>query len=162
VGEGHQADPKASRGSSEVRLGRLKGGRRIVATVEPFHGNAAVVYTEGPDRRKPWTRTVLDEQIRWGHAVACADLDGDGADEIVLGFRDPLPGPRGPGVNVYRAADPAAPTLQWDKHVVEDKGVATEDLTCADLNEDGRVDLVAVGRATGNVRIYWNEGPAKQ
>jgi hypothetical protein len=36
--------------------------------------------------------------------------------------------------------------------------VATEDLAAADLDGDGRVDVVAVGRATHNVRIYWNEG----
>jgi len=161
VGEGHQDDPKGSRGSSEVRFGRLKGGRPFVVTVEPFHGNAAVVYTQGSDPKGLWTRTVLDEQIKWGHALACVDLDGDGGDEIVLGFRDPLPGPKGPGVNVYRAADPAAQQLQWDKHVIEDKGVATEDLTVADFNDDGRLDIVAVGRATGNVRIYWNEGPSQ-
>jgi hypothetical protein len=28
----------------------------------------------------------------------------------------------------------------------------------ADLNGDGRMDIVAAGRKTGNVRIYWNEG----
>jgi hypothetical protein len=61
-------------------------------------------------------------------------------------------------VNVYRAADPSAEKLDWQKQVVEDKGVATEDLACADFNQDGRIDIVAVGRATGNVRIYWNEG----
>ena len=160
LGEGYQKDPKGSRGSSEVKLGRLKGGRRFIATVEPFHGNAVVVYTEGDDPKKLWTRTVLDEQIKWGHAVWCADLDGDGGDELVLGFRDPLPGPRGPGINVYRPKDPAAAALAWERHVIEDKGVATEDLTCADLNDDGRVDIVAVGRATGNARIYWNEGAA--
>jgi hypothetical protein len=162
IGEGHQADPKASRGSSELKLGRLKGGRRFVATVEPFHGNYAVIYTEpqGAGAETLWTRTVLDEQIKWGHAVWCADFDGDGGDEVVIGFRDPLPGNRGPGVSVYRASNPTGPKLDWEKHVVEDKGVATEDLACGDLNNDGRVDIVAVGRATGNARIYWNEGVA--
>ena len=157
IGEGHQADPKASRGSSEIRLGRLKGGRRFIATIEPFHGNFGVVYTEPEDGQKLWARTVLDEQIKWGHAIACADLDGDGSDEIVLGFRDPLPPGRGPGINIYRAKDPAAARLEWSKVLIEDKGVATEDLTTGDLNGDGRIDIVAVGRATGNVRIYWNE-----
>ncbi len=35
------------------------------------------------------------------------------------------------------------------------------DLFCFDLNGDKRVDIVASGRATKNVRIYWNEPPAK-
>ena len=140
VGAGHQEDPKASRGSSEVKLGRLPGGT----------GGAAGL----------WKRTVVDEQIKWGHAVWCADLDGDGGDEFVLGFRDPLPTSRGPGVNVYRAAAGSDPgdAITWEKHVIEDKGVATEDMTCSDLDGDGRIDIVAVGRATHNVRIYWNQG----
>jgi hypothetical protein len=165
LGEGHQPDDaKAPRGTSELKLGKLKNGRRFIGTVEPFHGNYAVVYTEpegGAGTDKLWTRTVLDDQIKWGHAVWCADLDGDGSDEFVFGFRDPLGGGRGPGVNVYRVKDPAAPKLEWEKHVVEDKGVATEDMACADLNGDGRIDIVAVGRATHNVRIYWNEAGGK-
>jgi hypothetical protein len=159
VGAGHQQDPMASRGSSEVKLGRLKDGRRFIGTAEPFHGNFVVAYTEGSDPKGMWKRTVIDEQIKWGHAVWCADLDGDGGDEFVLGFRDPLGTGRGPGVNVYRAAaSSGGDTVTWEKHVIEDKGVATEDMTCGDLNDDGWVDIVAVGRATHNVRIYWNEG----
>jgi hypothetical protein len=120
------------------------------------------VYTEAQGSRGGagglWTRFVLDEQIKWGHAVWCADLDGDGGDELVLGYRDPLGGGRGPGVNVYRVKDPSAATPEWEKHVIDPNGVATEDMACADLNGDGKIDIVAVGRATGNVRIYWNEG----
>jgi hypothetical protein len=26
------------------------------------------------------------------------------------------------------------------------------------VNGDGQIDIVAVGRATGNVKVYWNEG----
>jgi hypothetical protein len=173
VGAGFQDDPKGSRGASEVKVGRLKNGKRFIATAEPFHGNYVVAYTEGTDPKGLWKRTVVDEQIKWGHAVWCADLDGDGADEFVLGFRDPLPSSRGPGVNVYRASASSggapgggggsAETVTWEKHVIDDKGVATEDMTCGDLNGDGRVDIVAVGRATHNVRIYWNEGmPGRQ
>lgn len=164
IGSGHQGDPRAPMGSSEVKLGRLNGGRRFIATVEPLHGNYAVIYTEpkaGAGRDGLWTRTILDEQIKWGHAVWCADLDGDGGDEVVLGFRDPLPGSRGPGVNVYRLSDPSSDKLDWQKQVIEGNGVATEDMACADLNGDGRVDIVAVGRATKNVRIYWNEGAGR-
>jgi hypothetical protein len=36
-----------------------------------------------------------------------------------------------------------------------------EDLAVADLNGDGKLHIVAVGRQTGNARIYWNEGVKK-
>ena len=47
--------------------------------------------------------------------------------------------------------------MKWSG-IVEDGGVAVEDLAAADLDGDGRIDLIAVGRATKNVRIYWNLG----
>ena len=49
-------------------------------------------------------------------------------------------------------------STEWRRQLVDAGGVAVEDLAAADLNGDGRIDIVAVGRATGNVRIYWNEG----
>jgi hypothetical protein len=39
--------------------------------------------------------------------------------------------------------------------------MATEDLIVGDFNGDGRPDIVASGRATRNVKIYWNE-PERQ
>ncbi len=41
--------------------------------------------------------------------------------------------------------------------LVDDNTMACEDLRLADLNGDGRIDIVAAGRATKNVVIYWNE-----
>ena len=156
VGAGDQSNPAASRGSSEIRTGRLKQ-TPLIATVEPFHGTRVVAYTPPAGASGLWKRTVLDEDLGGGHALWVADLDGDGADEIVAGWRDTVPGKTPPGVNIYKA-DSAG--TAWQKHPLEKGGVATEDLACADLNGDGRTDIVAVGRATRNVKIYWNEGSA--
>ena len=41
--------------------------------------------------------------------------------------------------------------------LLDDGGVAVEDLAVADLNGDGKPEIIAVGRKTQNVRIYWNE-----
>jgi hypothetical protein len=41
--------------------------------------------------------------------------------------------------------------------MVDDGGMATEDLIVGDFNGDKRPDIVASGRSTRNVKIYWNE-----
>jgi hypothetical protein len=155
LGEGDQSKPNTNRGSSEIKLGKLKSGTRYIATIEPWHGNQVVVYTQQPGG-KDWRRQVLDDQLLWGHAVWCADMDGDGDDELVIGVRDPLPGKAKSGARVYKAAD--ANGEKWDKAELDPGGVAVEDLVVGDLNGDGKPDIVAVGRATKNVRIYWNQG----
>src|SRR5215475_13645973 len=47
---------------------------------------------------------------------------------------------------------------KWEKQVLDAKGLCCEDVICADLNGDGRIDIIGVGRGTKNVKIYWNEG----
>ncbi len=160
LGTGNQAS-SPSKGASEIKLGRLNGGRRYIATIEPWHGFQVVVYTPPEKTGELWERQVIDEPTQWGHAVWCDDLDADGDQEIVIGQRDPNSQPnkgnRGPGIWVY---DPESSSgkLGFTKHVIDDGGVAVEDLVTADLNGDGRPDIVAGGRATHNVKIYWNRG----
>ena len=65
------------------------------------------------------------------------------------------------GLKLYVPADAAG--AGWKVHaVIDDNQMACEDLKIADLNGDGRPDIIAAGRATKNVVIYWNEtGPAR-
>ena len=153
--EGNQETPSASRGCSEVKLGKLATGFFFAATIEPWHGNQVAVYTYDNENNR-FDRHVIDTQLKWGHGLWCADLDGDGNDEIIVGVRDPFNEKIRSGVNVFRATD--ATGTKWEKHVIDNGGVAVEDLACADLNGDGKIDIVAVGRATKNVKIYWNQG----
>ena len=132
----------------EIKMGRV-GGRRMLATIEPWHGQSVVVYAEG---REPWARTVIESGIGGGHALGWADFDGDGDDELAVGWRDAKPVK--PGVAVYDVDRNGA--LQ-SKAMVDEGGMATEDLVVADLNGDKQPDIVASGRATRNVKIYWNE-----
>jgi len=157
--DANQANPKGSRGASEVRTGLLRNKAQVIGTIEPWHGNQVVVYTANDDERK-WDRKVLDDHLRWGHAVAFADLDADGIDELIVGVRDdPAKGDsfkERRGVRVYRTPDGRGAT--WERLLLDEGGVAVEDLAVADLNGDGKPDIIAVGRATGNCRIYWNQG----
>ena len=128
----------------EVALGRV-GGRRVFGTIEPWHGTSVVTYVEGSDR---WARTAVDDVIAGGHAVAWGDFDGDGDDELVAGWRD-----AGYGLARYRIDGDGH---SRDRQVI-DRGVAVEDLVVADLNADGRPDIVAGGRSTGNIRLFIND-----
>ena len=182
IGEGDQSTPKASRGASEVATGaRYVADERdrsvpivvtpdaFAATIEPWHGNKVVVYDRGAEG-KPWARTMIDDRLRWGHAVKFAELTGRRSapdrqvDHLIVGVRD-NPDPKlgdtfteRRGVRIYRHD---AKTKKWERYILEDGGVAVEDLAVADLNGDGKPDIIAVGRATGNCRIYWNQGVAK-
>jgi hypothetical protein len=160
LGSGNQ-EASPSKGSSEIKLGRLAGGGRYIATIEPWHGFQAVVYTPPKSGQGLWDRRVVDEPLQWGHAVWCANLDDDPDDELIVGQRDKnkegSPGPAGPGVRIYDPKSGSSP-LEFTRHLVDEGGVAVEDLVAADLDGDGRNDLVAGGRATHNVKIYWNRG----
>jgi hypothetical protein len=137
--------------AGEVKIGRF-GGRRILATIEPWHANGLVVYREPATApRSLWAREVIDDTLTGGHAVGWADFDGDGDDELVGGWRD-----KEGGLAVYRLSRDGTPPA---KRMIDAGGMAAEDLTVADLDADGRPDIVASGRRTANVRIYWNRTP---
>ena len=46
---------------------------------------------------------------------------------------------------------------KWTTHLIDDNKMACEDFKVVDLNKDGKLDIVACGRATRNVVIYWNK-----
>jgi hypothetical protein len=159
IGTGNQtATP--FKGASEVKVGKLADGQRYVATIEPWHGFQVVVYTANKSGTGLWERHVIDEPVQWGHAVWCADLDGDKDEELIIGQRDksqdPKRDPQGPGILVYDP-NPGKGPLSFTRHVVENGGVGTEDLVAQDLDGDGRPEIIAGGRSTHNVRIYWNQ-----
>jgi hypothetical protein len=92
---------------------------------------------------------VIDETLAGGHAVGWIDVNGDGDDELAYGWRE-----KEGGVGLYQiGAGAAAP----QKSMIDAGGMAAEDLTIADLDKDGRLDIIASGRRTANVRIYWNK-----
>jgi hypothetical protein len=130
----------------EVKLGRV-AGRRMLATVEPWHGARIVIYAEKPG---VWARTTIETALSEGHALGWADFDGDGNDELAAGWR----GAPAPGVAIYVVDREGA---LKSKTIADAGSMATEDLIVGDFNGDQRPDIVASGRSTRNIKIYWNE-----
>jgi fermentation-respiration switch protein FrsA (DUF1100 family) len=132
-----------------VRLGHL-GKARFLAAIEPYHGNNVAVYLPEGDG---WRRIVIEDGMADGHALAVGDLDGDGRDEIVSGFRGP-----GFQLSIYQASDTRGE--RWQKTVLDDGGIAAVDCVVEDLTGDGRPDIACIGASTGNVKLYENLGKA--
>lgn len=157
LGSGATSDKAELRGSGEIKIGTLKSGKHFLAAVEPMHGNGMAIYIADTDPKSPYQRIVIEDSLRQGHAVWTADLDADGTHEVLVGHREPGTGAiKGPGLYVFSCDDEVG--RKWTKTVIDNGGIAVEDALVADFTGDGKLDLLAGGRATHNVKLYVNEG----
>lgn len=138
-------DPWPRGGSSEIAVGRL-GKERFFCTIEPWHGNQVVVYRR---QGKAWKREVIDTSLNDGHVLLTADLNKDGRDEIIGGYRG-----QGRSVYIYSAEDSAG--ARWSRQALDDGGMSAAGCAVADLNGDGRPDVACIGTATTNLKWYEN------
>jgi hypothetical protein len=145
-------------GASDVAVGHinrpsnpLRAGRRFLASVEPWHGNEIVVYTENGGA---WRRRVLFDGLIEGHEVAVADFNGDGRDDIVAGDRSA----KTTGVHVLYAPDDV--TAEWRHQVLDAGTMAASGCVTADINTDRRPDIVCIGSPTANIKWYENVAAA--
>jgi FG-GAP-like repeat len=134
-------------GTSDIAAGRL-GKERFLAAIEPWHGNEVTIYRQ---RGGAWARQVIDTSLVDGHTILTADLNGDGNDEVVAGFR-------GQGRSVYVYYSDAGGQA-WTRQTLDDGGMGAAACAAADLNGDGRIDLACIGSATANLKWYENLRP---
>jgi len=122
-----------------VRLQSEKSSKQFFATIEPFHGNMVVVYTQ--DSHGDYQRNVIDDSLVNGHTLSLVDVDGDGVPEIVAsgsGTRN--------GLFFYRATD--ASGQRWKRMLMDNdmsaqgcvvtdiKGRGEAATSCASIRED--------------------------
>ncbi|GAB3690915.1 VCBS repeat-containing protein [Spirosoma flavus] len=143
-------------GIGEIR--RMNKGKSV-ATIQPMHGNLLQFETgfytfQKP--RKPVSEkeiTLITDVMSQGHALVCGDFLGLGSDQIVAGWRNPNADKK-VGVRLFKPEE----NDNMDGYVLDDSvRMACEDIQAADLDGDGNLDLIASGRATLNVLIYWNQ-----
>ena len=149
LSKGHEEEaPRA--GTSDVAVGHIKK-TRIMAAVEPWHGNEVVVYTPGPGGA--WKRQVIFTDLKEGHEVCVGDFNGDGRDDIVAGDRA-----KGEvsSSHVFFAQDDEG--KQWHHEILDSMGMSASGCQVADINGDGKPDIVMIGGATHNINWYENLG----
>lgn len=152
----HQKDSTDLLGAGEVRYGAFAGGQPYVTTIEPMHGDKLVIYTPKPEGPKngEWQRHVISDQLVDGHAIATHDLLGLNNRQIVVGWRAQQ--------KVGKVAVKLFWTTKedgngWQEAYIDDGGMACEDAVCADLDGDHDLEIIAAGRRSKNVKIYWNQ-----
>ncbi len=119
--------PWPKSGSSDVAV-----GKGFLAAIESWHGNQVVIYEKG--------RTVIDESLNEGHTI---QVMSDGT--VVAGHRG-----QSHGVNLYRKEK-----KKWVKTVL-DESVAANSCEIADLDGDGKEDIVCIGGSTANLKWFQN------
>ena len=144
-------------GASDVGVGK-QDGKRFFASVEPWHGNEVVVYTEKGGK---WNRRVIFDKVSSGHEIAVVDLNGDGRDDVVANDNGRVTARR--IRTVHPACTCSSPPrtrrpASGQYRRIEDKA-AMNSCVGADINGDRRLDLVCTG-AGGVIRWYKNKGPA--
>lgn len=148
VGELTQFEQTGFKGSGDMDVGGTKDDNfAYVAAVEPFHGNTVAVYYKD-DNQLPqnatWKRVLLDvygdpneNGEGPGHQVVCADFDGDGDDEFIVGLRGPWPWQ---GVFYYKAIDLKKGV--FTKWRISDESVAR--IAIADFKKRGKIDFATI------------------
>jgi len=155
-GDGHWSRTEITRGdpspwpksgASDLTIGSV-AGHRFIASIEPWHGDQIAVYTRDAGR---WERNVIEDSLVDGHTVAAADLNTDGRDEIIAGFRG-----KGQRVYVFYPQDDTG--QRWRRTVLDDGGMSAASCAAVDLNGDERLDVACIGTATSNLKWYENLG----
>ncbi len=133
---------------SDGAFGEIRFTDRFIAGIQPMHGKNLVVYPEDGSKQ------TLLSNLAQGHAVACEDLINQGLEQIVVGWRE-ANSEGDVGVKIMIAND--GNWSSWQEQWIDQNGMACEDLKIADLNDDGKPDIIAAGRSTHNLKIYWNK-----
>ncbi|CAH1000233.1 hypothetical protein LEM8419_01382 [Neolewinella maritima] len=127
--------------------GHHNGQGYKVADVFAEHGDEEVIYASlgglyilDPSTPEPWTVTLAGKDAS-DEGFGVADIDGDGDLDLISGFRTEGGDPEVPTVVVW-FENPGTITPNWTRHEIGTTVHATDRVEAADLNGDGKTDVV--------------------
>jgi hypothetical protein len=107
-----------------------------------------------PGKGAEWTKHVIGRLENAFEAVA-ADLNGDGKLDVVATAWSPAG-------KVVWFENPGDPAGEWKLHVLKEKWPLANQVIVADLDGDGKLDVIATAERGANELRWWhNEGPEK-
>ena len=107
---------------------------------EIIYASQGGLYVMDPTAAKPWPVTLVGKDAS-DEGFGVADMDNDGDLDIVAGYRVPGEDAEVPTVVVW-FENPGAITPDWTVHPVGNTTFVTDRVEAADLNADGRADVV--------------------
>jgi hypothetical protein len=93
-----------------------------------------------------WTHHLISKEFSQSHAMAMADMNGDGHPDLITGKRhfahnEKDPGAFEPSVLYWFEFRPGS-NPQWIPHLIDDQSGVGLQVVIADLNKDGKPDIV--------------------
>lgn len=116
------------------------------------------------DNEVSWTQHTIDDTWTQAHSLVLADIDNDGTAELMTGKRFMAHNGSDPDatghLGVYWYDLEKGPTPKWTKHAISyNEGIGSGlNIVAADVNADGKIDIVVTGKWGGPV---WFENVSK-
>lgn len=146
------------------RAARLAGGARTSDALEGLIWTGIRWFrnplASGGDPRDPahWRMHAIDPAVPSGHGFVLADLDGDGFLDLVINSADWDTLDEEKAILLYRNPGPVAVEEPWPKFELyrSPEFYGKEQVAAADLDGDGRPDIVA--QSENVAHVFWNRG----
>ena len=98
-------------------------------------------------------RRIIERGMSGGHGLAMVDFLDLERDQVVAGWGKPNDAGN-PGIKLYVPFNRYWEAI--DVYWIDSGDMACDGLQVADMDNDGKLDIIAFGNTTHNLKIYWN------